>query len=502
VDGSIIGRWGGRQVHVLDPTRSAVVVWEEVVYANNPRDQRSDYRIHAGEPICAFDRIDYKFEEFPHQIRVKSSSRKVVKHRIGLLNLPPLQLLLGSADTLRGQARLDYVEAHLATTAERTMLLGFYWATSAGENEVARCRDFLKKSLADRPVDVEWHKTYQDAAIASGRHAALGAEYDAMLATDGENADLLYLRGRIEPYGADSAKFLEAALKNAPDHAYTWAEKAERLSSAGKFDEARPAIERAVAADPNGGGFDSTRRHVLQALGQGDAVIAELRNKQPGEDLPAWAMYPRLIEVLCLQGKIPEAESEYAKLVNAIDRDLPGDPLQLKINCQLSTLLKAKRYDEVRAAASQLREPWVRSSWNLASHLHAGQLDEAAGDLETMPVNRRGLDALCLSIAWQNAQRIEQSQAVRQQAIALLSDSSRQEQIVAGWLKEPPADWAAVLPQLADLSLDPIDKVIVLLALAQEERPGRDQLIEFATQLSNWPTTRSELIGEWLGAMR
>jgi tetratricopeptide (TPR) repeat protein len=501
VAGSIPGRWGGGQVHILDPARSAIVVWEESVYARHPADQTSDFQLHVGKPLSVFEHIDYKFEEFPHSIRVKGD-RKVTKQRIGMLKTSPIELLLGSPEAISGEDRLNYLEPHLSTADDGLLLLRFYWSASVAENKIERCRDFLKKSLLRRPVDIDWHTTYQDAAESSGQHASLVAEYDTMISQDSNNADLLYLRARIEPYGADAAKFLDAALQKQPEHAATWAEKADRLLTAGKFEDALPAVEKAIAADPKRGLYDQTRRHLLFAVGKSDAVIAELKDEKAGEDMPEWALYPRLIESLCFQGNVEDAEAAYTKLVGVVDRDMPGDPLQLKASCRLPCLLKARKFDEVPAVASELRESTARAAWNFSAHLQETRLDEAAGDLESTSVTSRGFDALCLSLACRHFNKDAQANAIRQQAIALLASGTGQEQIVAEWLKEPPADLASLLPRLHDLSLEPTNKVYVLLALAENEGPGRDKLLELAGQLGHWPTSRKALIDEWLSAKR
>ncbi len=147
IPGGIVGRWGGGQVNVVDPTRSAVVLWEESVYAENVRDQRSDFKIHAGEPFSTFEHIDYEFEEFPNTVQVEGHAKSVTKHRVGMERVAPLDLLRNAPEALTGEARLDYLEAHLATTNDRDELLKFYWAAGREQNQLARCCDFAKKTL-------------------------------------------------------------------------------------------------------------------------------------------------------------------------------------------------------------------------------------------------------------------------------------------------------------------------------------------------------------------
>jgi len=502
IPSGVIGRWGGGQVNIADPTRSAIVVWEESVYAEDARDQSADFKVHVGEPFSTFDHIDYKFEQFPHTVRVEGRTKSATKHRVGIMNWSPVQLLMGMPEAITDDARMDYLESHLATDDGRAALLQYYWAAGIQLNQLDRCREYLKKSLDERPVDIEWHRSYQSSSQWSGKQEELAPEYDTMLAKDLGNPDLLYLRGRIESYSADSENFFDEVLRKDPQHGYTWAAKAYQFVSAGKFEEGLAAIEKAIAANSDRGEWKATRRNTLQALGRHDQVIRELEEKEPQNDEADWVTYPLLIDVLLAQGKIAEANEKYAQLVESLDRDMPGDPLQLKLKGQLVLLMTSKKYDELRSLAAQANEPMVRSAWSFIANLGAGQLDDAAADTQALPLKIRSIDLLCLSIAWRNAHKEPEAQASLQKAIELMAEGPNQYQIVAGWLREPPADLSTLLPQVTELVLEPDDKAIVLLALAGSNRPGTDKLIESAKHLNAWPSNHNDFVDVALSAMR
>jgi tetratricopeptide (TPR) repeat protein len=502
VGGSVIGRWGGGQLNIVDPARSAVVVWEESVYAANARDQRGDFKIHAGEPFATYQHIDYKFQEFPNTLHVEGGSKSVTKHRVGLVKLDPVELLLTKPELLTGEARLDFLEAHLATAEKPAGILDYYWMAGAEQDQLGRCCNFLKKSLGARPIDIDWHRMYQTASDWSGKGESLTAEYDAMLTKEPDNPDLLYLRGRIEPFGVDSAKYYDRAIEKSPNHGFTWWSKAYLLSAAGRFEEALEAIDKAIAADSQRGELKSLRRGVLHALGRHDQVVKELRSSAPaGKDLEL-AQYPTLIHALAFAGNIDEAESTYTKFTQTVDREWPEDPLQLKLKSQLTLLLASKKYDELQAASQQITDSAERAAWNFCVQLNAGKLDEAASSNGSAPAMTRGLGALCLCVGWRNAHNDAQAQSSLKQAVELLAKGSRDEQIVAGWLREPPVDLAALLPKLTDLALEPDDKVIVLLALAGSGGQNREKLIDFATRLAVWPSGRKAFVESTLAGMR
>ncbi len=502
IDGGVLGRWRGNQVCIADPTHSAIVVWEESVYAARAGDRRGDYRLHAAEPFLQLDDIDYKFQEFPNHIQVDSSSKTVTKHRVGLMKLTPLELLVNAPDTLAGAAKLDYIEAHLATAENRDVLLRYYWQAALEEKRIARCRDYLKRSLGARPVDVDWHRVYQSAAELSGEGALLASEYDALLAKEPGNTDLLYLRRRIEPFGADSTRFFDAALQRDPNHSFTWSAKAYLLGGAGQFDEALAAIEKAVQADQERGELSDARVKLLQALGRHDQVVEELRQKVKSGEGPSWSNYSDLIDALALQGKFAEAARMQAEFAQVIDNEWPQDPLQLKLTSRAVTLLMAKKYDELQASITALQDSMARSAWSFTAHLCQGDPEKAASDIESGPLTLRGINGLCLCIGWRNLQKATLAQEWLKRAISQLSAGTNEQRIVAQWLQQPPADLTELMPKLTDIALTPDDKVVVLLALAEPGRPGRDELIAFAEKLSVWPSARRAFVEASLAAAR
>ena len=68
-------------------------------------------------------------------------------------------------------------------------------------------------------------------------------------------------------------------------------------------------------------------------------------------------------------------------------------------------------------------------------------------------------------------------------------------------MREPPADLSMLLPKVTELVLEPDDKAIVLLALAESNRAGTDKLIEFAKHLNAWPSNHNDFVDATLSAM-
>lgn len=66
------------------------------------------------------------------------------------------------------------------------------------------CAALLKSRLADRPVLVEWHRTYQKFMEATAPQTDLVAQYIALVAAEPDNSDLRDLLARIQPHSPSS----------------------------------------------------------------------------------------------------------------------------------------------------------------------------------------------------------------------------------------------------------------------------------------------------------
>ncbi|MCZ6699649.1 MAG: hypothetical protein O7D94_12015, partial [Planctomycetota bacterium] len=78
-------RWFSDHTFILNPDRTALLLWQEVQYAERPQDAaESTAELHVGKLLSDFTGVDYLFEEFPDSIRLESGS-KISKQQISLL---------------------------------------------------------------------------------------------------------------------------------------------------------------------------------------------------------------------------------------------------------------------------------------------------------------------------------------------------------------------------------------------------------------------------------
>lgn len=502
MDDGIIGRWSGSNVEVVDPSRSAVVVWEESIYSRQAGGGGGDFRLHVGEPYLRLEDIDYKFEEFPAQIKSEGHREKIAKHRVRLEAVTPLQLVINAPEALAGQYGLDYLEAHLATTEDRRDLANHYLVAAMKAEQMDRCRDFFKKGLDSQPVDVDWHRAYQTIAEASGRGEELKSEYDALVAKNPDSADLQYLRGRVEPFGADCAPYFEAALKQDPQHNFTLASQSFRRSAAGEFEDALAVIDRAIEVHPARVELRDQRGQILHSLGRHDEVVEEIRRQIAATEGAAWGLHLQLIDALCTQSDAAAAERAAEEFAQIVDRDWPEDPMQLKLKGQMTAMLAARKFAELQSAVAGLKEASQQAGWTFLIGLCEGRTEDAAAALESFPASSRGISYLALSIAERNQPGGDGEPKSLQKAIDAMAAGNQEERIAAKWLEKPPADSSQLVMHLADLSMTPDDKLIVVLALAAAAGENRAELMALAEKLSKWPSARRPFTNMVMETMR
>lgn len=128
-------------------------------------------------------------------------------------------------------------------------------------------RNFVNiDSKEQTPTAEDWLRK-GDALKAAGRTS----EADAAYAKANELASL------------DSLQFTEEALKQAPNDANLWSNKAACLDSLNRFDEALSAVEKAIELNPNNGAAWHNKGQILRHLGRtADAKAASERANELG----------------------------------------------------------------------------------------------------------------------------------------------------------------------------------------------------------------------------
>ncbi len=309
-------RFAADPVWVLNPGGLALVMAEETVYTNKPRPEyQPAVRFYAGRRFLQVQDIDYPFRDFPDTIELSSSTREATRRRMTELLGRPEDLAGAVAGWGHPGAAMDYLERWLEAAPSDELALTYSGsALLAGAG--ARAADFLQPRLAVDPVNVEWHRAYQQVVEPLAERAeSLVAEYDGYLAAAPDDPQLLYLRGRIEPDPALAQQFYRRALAGDPQNVHAARASAYTLMAQADFGGALQVLQ------PLAGGADADPQLVelyhesLFAVGRQGALEAALRTELAAaeEDLD-WSKARLLLHSLVSQGRAGEAAGEVDRL--------------------------------------------------------------------------------------------------------------------------------------------------------------------------------------------
>ncbi len=273
-------RWFQKPLWVLDPGGEAVLRELTVYYAENPRP--TEDRLIVGQPFLALSHVDYPFEPPPDSIEVKNRKSQVVKTAVEWVQGQDEEALLTLAAEDR-EAALQFAERRLSRDPQREGLLTSYLRT-AGVEGMPRVEAFLEKGLSRRPVSVAWHRMYQQAAEIDGQTPEeLARRYDRMLADDPDNANLLYLRGRLETDPDRAREFFERAIAADPKIAWPRFALGMEAVAAARWDEALPQLTRARELGIDAELVEEPLHVTRLALGEAEDLIRAYRDRLRGE---------------------------------------------------------------------------------------------------------------------------------------------------------------------------------------------------------------------------
>lgn len=474
-----------RPVFIVDPTKSAAVVWEEATYV--PRGEHAPqgrHELRLGEPLTVQKHVDYRFTEFPESITLDKKSGTVVKSRIAVLHEDVLDLVqhgqvLGASPT----TMLPFIQTHLQQSPERDDLLPMYTYLCMQLHKATECCDFLSKRLEDRPVRVGWHRIYQSMLTqgvppeeARKKHDELKRKYSELVEHEPDDASLLYLRGRLEGHGRNSWPYFEKSLALMPQHPYAlYASGHSRLVN-GDFDQARDLIGKAVEARPDDAQFKHNLVQAQFAAEDFPAMEKDARDELGRTPLSPTAM-EKLLKVLVASNRAEEADRELAKYSETFQRIVPAQfnslvqPLRLKL-----TSIK-NEFPSLEQATANSQDPIARK-YSFYAKLESNQLADVP--TETVPSDGAYLN-LCRELVATRLGDAEQAKISRTTALSLLDQGFDNDWAAADVLRQSAdVSWEEV----ADLGCEPANKAVVLVVMARERADLRPKLLDLAEKLN------------------
>jgi Flp pilus assembly protein TadD len=473
-------------VWIIDPTRSAAVVWESTVYRDRAAQVAAGFdagslQWHIGQPFTTYPNVDYPFQEFPAELRLKDQ-REATKTRVTIADLKPYEAMNATAmQPGRQTDLLAFAESHLRVDPADSILLMIYSAMAGQAQQQNRCREFLATRLDERPVLIDWHRVYQEQCQSREHDVELFGRYDRYLAAEPENSSLLYLRGRIEEDDAQAADYYERSQQADPKNPYPWYAQGYRLRVSGDFAGARTALEEACRLRPDDPMMAQSLIDVRFALREFDELERELRGQL--EKMPLNSGLQReLLETLVAAGKDDQARAAHEAYAQRASQP-PGDLFQLALKSKMQLDYLQDRFEDFLAEARELRDAPTAAETQFEGALELGQLENLAAPAGALSgrSSQRAMHELLLSFAWSDKQDQDRAAAARERAVTALAGGNRAERQAAEQLQQGAALPAGTAERL---TLEPEVKAVVLIALAQACPEQKADLLAMAGKLN------------------
>jgi len=479
-------RFSRRPAFVVDPTKSAVLLWEEATYAGaNQVAPELRLEIRLGETFTSYKHIDYRFAEFPESVKSEKKTPATVRTRLTVLH----ENIADIIDQARSMGKspgalLSFLQTHLQYAPDRGDLLAVFASLSLMADKVADCRNFLRGRLADRPVRVEWHRVYQSLSghglapdAARRQHEQLKQEYDTASQAEPDNASLYYLRGRLEGHGRRSDVYFERALSIEPGHPYALFASSNNQLMQGEFATALQLLKKAIAARPGDYYFQQNLVRTRLAARDLAGLEADAREELARQPLNMAAM-KILLKALVHANRHEEAHRELDSFTQKYQQIYPGRFHGLLEPLSLMLISIEGDFELLEQEAAKSTDPGARIYTWIAGLESNRLVDLSSGEAEMPDLP---YFYLCRELVARNQNNGEAAGQSRDAALTLLDRGNEDDWAVADVLRQAESlDW----DNIADVHCDPAHKAVVLVVLAQERAELRNQMLELAEKLN------------------
>ena len=292
-------RWMNNPAWVVNVGREAVLVLTTAHYSKDP--QPSQFDLVYGQSYYHFPNIDRVFEPLPETMKMEAHEQRTLT-QLDVYSDPPAAMFqyLQQAGRLGDAWRL--AEWYLPRHRDDENMLHLFANAAGPLRKTDTAEKLLRAGLTNRPVEIEWHRSYQSIQRDRKRNTRLAGEYDAMLQAEPGDSALLYLRGRVAPDSQEARRYYDRAIAADGSNAFPHFAIAYERIAAGDWEGARPSAERAATLRPKDGGFVGYFGLVRLALREFDSLEEEYRarlKQNPGE----LQSVVRLCDVLMAAGK-------------------------------------------------------------------------------------------------------------------------------------------------------------------------------------------------------
>jgi Flp pilus assembly protein TadD len=477
VENSILQRWWYNSIFVLNPRSAATLIWQEVIYTTYNSGEKPRSKVLWGKQFFALRDIDYAFETAPQ--RIETENTRIVRQQVEVIKGHPTDMLSYFTDR-RPENIFNFIELHLELAPGDESLLNSYVLISGASKDLQNRRDVLMQvRLKQRPVLIEWHRSYQELNNGEKGFAALLVRYDKLLAADAENSALLYLRGRLSGDGTAAKDYYQRSVAADPKNPYPHMAMAYHSNSRGQFANARRELATAITLK----GDDSWEANMYTtrfALGEYAALLKEMRGRQQRAPMDA-GLSSTVTELLVKSGDVTAAEKELARYSARLRQKYPGAPAEAAIlDCRISLQVFKNQSREILKIARRVKDKTEQRNWQLQAYMALGDMSAA----EKLAPRKQGefnwSFALRMYVGWHLAGNAAKAKWWLDQALVELKAGRPSQRRVAGLLEQKSPAAEAVL----DVSQRPGDKVTTLLALACRHPAISKPLVDLAERLN------------------
>ena len=472
VRGDYWSRWFDEPAWVLDVGGASVLMVRQVVYRHNPPPARTTF--HFGQPFYRFPEVTHAFCSLPTTLQLESGSERTL-WQLERFTGASLDLFYHLTEQQPAEA-LRFAEYRLRHSPADEALFTAYLAVAEIRQLRARAVAFVHEQLPRRPVEIAWHRAYQNFRRDTAHEKELIAEYDAMLQAEPANAALMYLRGRVTADCAESRSWFERARAADPQNPYPLFALAYDLVSSGNWAAARPLLARAVELLPAQPQFDELLFTTRCALGEYAALEPECREHARRNPLQMQHA-TRLADVLLAQDRKADAEKALQAYQASVRAQAPESASQVQESLRQFLLYRSGDFAALeKETAADLTPNGLYTRF--VALVEQGKPAAAA---KVQPPNRSSWTELSLAIAWGLAGNDAEAARCRAWAAKEYATGTADQQRAAAALTktEPPSQ-----EELDQITLQALPKALLLAALAQAHPSRRTEFAAAARRLN------------------
>lgn len=480
ITNTLFQRFFDDRVFILNAGGWAVMAWEEILYSESPGpSDRYNMRLHVAEPFMVMEDIDFKFVEYPKEIKLSSGTPEM-KSRISVADVKGVNVVaVLQQQNIPLPQLIAYMENHVKINKQDAALLRIYiqYTLAMGLNQ--RALKLLSEGLTQRPVLVDWHRSYQEIKQMEKQTDDLLVEYDTLLANEPDNSALLYLRGRIAPERDEADMYFDRAARADSNNPYPYYAKGYGYACRGNFVDAREQYRKVMALDPGLLSIQELYFEMRFATGQYSDLEEGLRLGVAGEPA-SFDYFERQLQLMARKGDKTAMQKRFQEYKTNYLKEFPEDSFKLIPQAELTLAYLQKDFTALAELAKKQEDGNYRNEQLMIAYLNTGQIDK----IEALPGFNEQAGAytnLVLWLGWMDKGDKEKAAPYLKKAKELFDMSYNETKEIAALLEIPAGK---IAPKLYNLDILPEDKRVLYTVFARLYPRERQELLRWAQKMN------------------